>query len=229
MSTPTDARPISRDELLRKAVITTVTELQRRATGAHHNTGAHHDTGVTARLARLRRAVTVEPGSEPLVWADTLGALPEELVPTGRWADDTPTHYERAAHEAITLYALHQQSKSTAAHVPGISLGAAARRLAKATGRDDAIRTRFQAVATAGTASGVSHHLRALITLLRAEDIPLDYGRLAVDLRHLHGGAGDRVRLRWGRDFHRAATDEPDTPTDRTQAETDNTRNKENA
>lgn len=224
MSAQPDARPATRDELLRTAVRSTVGSLQGRALADHH------DSTVTACLARLRRAVTAEPGSVPQVWADTLGALPPELVPQGRWSDDSPTDYERAAHEAITLYALHQQSKSTAAHQPGISLGAAARRLVKATGRDEAVRNRFQAVATAGSAAGVSHHLRALIMLLRTENIPLDYSQLAVDLRQLHSRtSADRVRLRWGRDFHRATTADTDTPAEHDQTSTSDTRNEDHA
>lgn len=197
---------MNRDELLRTAVRETVTSLQRRILAEHR------DSDAVVRLARLRRAVTSEPGSAPQVWADTLGALPDELIPSGKWSDGSPTDYERAAHEAVTLFAVHQQSRSTAAHQTGISLGAAARRLAKATGRDESVRARFQAVATAESAAGVSYHLRSLITLLRAEGIPLDYSQLAVDLRQLHGRNGaDRVRLRWGRDFHRAVSDDAGT------------------
>lgn len=163
--------------------------------------------------------MTSAPGSDPDVWEDTVGALPEALS-QGTHAEDGPTDYERAAHEAITLYALHQQSKTTAVHRQDISLGSAARRLVRATGREDAIRSRFQAVATAGSASGLFHHLRALITMLRSEGIPLDYGQLAIDLRRLHhGGRADQVRLRWGRDFHRATNEDPDdSPSDESLA-----------
>jgi CRISPR system Cascade subunit CasB len=193
---------VSLDDQLRKAVLEVVAGLQRRLFSEPH------DAYVLARLAKLRRAVTSAPGSDPDVWADTIGALPERLS-QGAQAENEPTHFERAAHEAITLYALHQQSRTTAVHRQDISLGSAARRLARATGRDDAIRSRFQAVATAGSAAAVLHHLRALITLLRSESIQLDYAQLAVDLRQLHEGTrADQVRLRWGRDFHRATKEE---------------------
>lgn len=198
------AQAVSRsDEALRQRVRAAITHLQNRSLAEHR------DSDVVARLARLRRAVTAEPGSIPDVWADTVGVVQDEPDLIRYERDDRPSDYERAAHEAITLYALHQQSKSTAVHRDGISLGAAARRLAQATGREDAVRARFHAVAAAETAAGVRHHLRALVTMLRSEGIQLDYARLAVDLRQLHGRVGaDRVRLRWGRDFHRAPTDD---------------------
>jgi CRISPR system Cascade subunit CasB len=193
---------VSLDDQLRKAVLDVVAGLQRRLFAEPR------DAYVLARLAKLRRAVTSAPGSDPDVWAETIGALPERLS-QGAHAENGPTDCERAAHEAITLYALHQQSRTTAVHRQDISLGSAAHRLARATGRDDAIRTRFQAVATAGSAAALLHHLRAFITLLRSESIPLDYGQLAVDLRQLHEGTrADQVRLRWGRDFHRATKEE---------------------
>jgi CRISPR system Cascade subunit CasB len=198
---------VSLDDQLRKAVLDVVAGLQRRLFAEPR------DAYVLARLAKLRRAVTSAPGSDPDVWAETIGALPERLSQCAH-AENGPTDFERAAHEAITLYALHQQSTTTATHRLGVSLGAAARRLARATGRDDAIRSRFQAVATASSAAAVLHHLRALITLLRSESIQLDYAQLAVDLRQLHEGTrADQVRLRWGRDFHRSTKEEAEDST----------------
>ncbi|AGB27117.1 CRISPR-associated protein, Cse2 family (plasmid) [Mycobacterium sp. JS623] len=196
----------SLDDQLRTAVLRVVADLQRRYFSNPR------DTYVAARLAKLRRAGPSAPGSDPDVWADTIGALPERLC-QGTHTENEPTDFERAAHEAITLYALHQQSRSTGVHRRGISLGCAVRRLARATGRDEAIRRRFQVVATAGTSAAVVHHLRALIMLMRSENIPLDYAQLAVDLRQLRDGSrADQVRLRWGRDFHRATTGDPENP-----------------
>lgn len=201
-------QPQSFDDQLQEAVLGVVASLQRRSLAEYR------DSDATARLAKLRRAVTAQPGSNPEVWADTVGALPERFS-IGVEAYDAPTHYERAAHEAVTLYALHQQSTANAVHRQGISLGAAARRLSQSTGREDAIRGRFQAIATAGSSAGVLHHLRALVTLLRSEGIQLDYGQLAVDLRQLHDGTrAGQVRLRWGRDFHRAQAENPPAATE---------------
>lgn len=187
-------RKRSRDEELESAVAKTVSGLQSRIGGEHR------DPSAVARLARLRRAVTSAPGSVPAVWLDTIGPLPEDLLGYG----DTPSRYEAAAHQAITLFAVHQQSASAGMHRAGVSLGTATSRLVVATGRESAIRSRFQALATANSPNELLHHLRSMVTMLRSEQIPLDYGQLAVDLRQLQtAGHGDRVRLRWGRDYHR--------------------------
>ncbi len=50
--------------------------------------------------------------------------------------------------------------------------------------------------------------MRGLITQFRAEEIPLEYGQLAQDLRRLQNPrTAPGVRLQWGRDYHRVATD----------------------
>ena len=112
---------VSLDDQLRKAVLGVVADLQRRLFSEPR------DAYVPARLAKLRRAATSAPGADPDVWAETIGALPDRLS-QGAHAENEPTDFERAAHEAITLYALHQQSTATAVHRRGISLGSAARR-----------------------------------------------------------------------------------------------------
>jgi len=187
------------------AVAARVSELQRKATD---ETRRYPD--VAGRLARLRRAITAQPGGVPEVWADTIGAIPEQLW--GR--SEGPSEWERAAHTAITLFALHVQGSSTAVHRAGISFGSAVRRLARArSGGDDldaAVFRRFQQVATAATVDELNYHLRSMITLLRDERTQLDYGQLAVDIHDLAlPWSANRVRLRWGRDYHRVSA-EPD-------------------
>ncbi|WP_406281859.1 type I-E CRISPR-associated protein Cse2/CasB [Nocardia sp. NBC_00881] len=47
-------------------------------------------------------------------------------------------------------------------------------------------------------------YLRGLISQLRTHSIPLDYGRVARDLRRLDDrGFAPRLLLDWGRDYHR--------------------------
>lgn len=179
---------------------------------------------VAARLARLRRAVAVSPGSAPDVWADTIAIVPESLSGTS----EVPTVAERAGHTAITLFAVHTQGGRGAAHRRGQSLGRAVRlcvaaRSADGDPTDSPVFKRFQALATASSPAELNHHLRSMVTLLRAESIALDYGLLAVDIHSLASVEGaKRVRLRWGRDFHRSPidTDESDsTKTAETQGE----------
>ncbi|MFD2079665.1 CRISPR system Cascade subunit CasB [Actinopolymorpha cephalotaxi] len=169
-----------------------------------------HRPDAAAALAKLRRGVGKEPGAVPELWQLTL-----EGVPLPAWYTDAPTDFENAAYAALTLYAVHQQSRREPMHQPGQGLGAAARvlraRKKAAGGSEDAVRRRFEAIGTAVSFSEVMHHGRALVTLLRTHNVPLDYGRLAQDLVLLQRpGRGDQVRLAWGRDFYQAGSEPTD-------------------
>lgn len=154
-----------------------------------------------ATLARLRRGIGKEVGALPDLW-EVLAGLPGELRDDGR-----PTWQERAAYTAITLYALHQQSKSEPMHVPGRRLGEALRELRKSSPSEDPVRRRFLALGTAQSFTETVYHVRGLITLLRSHSIGLDYGSFADDLYWLQTTRADRVRLQWGRDFYRPVND----------------------
>jgi CRISPR system Cascade subunit CasB len=69
---------------------------------------------------------------------------------------------------------------------------------------DHAVARRFAMLGTADTLDELTHHLRGMVQLLRTNGVPLDYGQLAADLLNWQRpGHAARVRLRWGRDFHR--------------------------
>lgn len=200
-------RPMSLEAELERAVGRTVSGLQQRYVAANQ------PPSVVADLARLRRAVTSEPGSDPNVWEYTIGALPTSLVTRRR--DDEPTSWERAAHHAVTLYAVHQQSMSKPAHKPRESVGAAVADYERRAERKGALRQRFHSIGSAQSEAMRVYHLRGLVTLLRSREVPLDYGLLA---RHLHALGGtrersDRVLLQWGRDYHRVPNTESAPPT----------------
>lgn len=170
---------------------------------------------VLATLAQLRRGVGKEVGAVPDLWQYTLEGLPGDPHRQG----DLPTINERAVYAAMTLYAVHQQSRGQEMHQPGQSLGTAVRQLRTRAASAEAVRRRFVALGTAETFDEVVHHARGLITQLRSHGIPLDYGMLTEDLVYLQTRGADRVRLRWGRDFYRIPrqtqhTD--DTPADHT-------------
>lgn len=184
--------PTQRNDLLRQHVSKKVAALQTR-----HSVG---DSSATATLARLRRAVNRQPGSDPSVWAATFEDFPPELLGAG----DAPSAFERAAHATITLFAIHQQSQSQPMHKAGVGIGRAVQRLGFESGSPEAVLRRFQALGTASTFAESMHHLRGLLTQLRAKAIPLDYGALAVDLADIQDARrADRVRLAWGRDYYR--------------------------
>lgn len=166
-----------------------------------------------AALAVLRRGVAAPVGAVPDSWE--LTALPW-VDDTAPWVTEEPTAEELACHTALTLYALHQQSRGDPMHVRATrqdsrSLGAAVARLIAATDnpgrradpeRVSSRRRRFNALVTAATFTEITHHLRGLVLQLRAEGIALDYGRLAEDLAGLQSPRrADGVRLRWARDL----------------------------
>ena len=166
-----------------------------------------------ASLARLRRAVTAEPGGDPSVWFEIFDGFPDSLL----GHTDEPSAAERAAHAAITIYAVHQQSRVEPMHRKGVSLGAAVRLLGQKTASEEATLRRFHALGTASSLPETMHHLRGLATQLRGASVGLDYGRLARDLNRLQNRrTAPGVRLEWGRDYYRnrnLQTELPDTPT----------------
>jgi CRISPR system Cascade subunit CasB len=161
------------------------------------------DSTARADLARLRRALGKPAGSVPEVWHLTI------LSPSVHSADETegPTVAEQAAHAALTLFALHQQSSSTPIHQRDMPFGAAAGRLRDLGGPSTAaVSRRFLATATAQSIDEVLTHVRGLVTQFKSHSIGMDYAAFADDLvQLLTPGRQDQVRLSWGRDFHRNA------------------------
>ncbi|GID27488.1 type I-E CRISPR-associated protein Cse2/CasB [Paractinoplanes brasiliensis] len=152
-------------------------------------------------LARLRRAIGRDPGFDYTL-EDYL-YVPDELLNTRQLESATDVEY--AVHDAVSLYALHQQSRAEKMHVDGSGLGRAMAELVRASSGPDGVRRRFSALGTASTYQESIHHLRGLITMLRGHQIPLDYGLLAEDLRTLRlPGGRQRVQAVWGREFFRS-------------------------
>lgn len=160
-----------------------------------------------ASLAKLRRGVGKPPWSIPALWGLVFADVPDKL------SSDHARQIaeENAIYTAITLYALHQQSsdvKQSPMSISGISLGAAARKLASARDGDQwgegPVRRRFVDAAASDSTKEFAQHLRGFVQLLRAEGIPLDYPALAEDLYWFHFlKTRDDVRRQWGLDFYR--------------------------
>ncbi|MFF2396320.1 type I-E CRISPR-associated protein Cse2/CasB [Nocardia sp. NPDC058114] len=167
------------------------------------------ESSALADMAKLRRGIGAPPGRLPELWALTLDGLPvSPWESAGRGPSSTeaePTAWELAAYDAMTVHALHQQSRVQPMHRRDFtSLGRAVRRLGTSAGAEDAVRSRFHVIGTAQDHDARLTYLRGLIGQLRAFQIPLDYARLAVDLYKLETGRyADQVLLSWGRDYHR--------------------------
>jgi CRISPR system Cascade subunit CasB len=165
-------------------------------------TGPEQGSASRAAFARLRRGIGKAPGSMPELWDATLNGLPVELLSR----DGRPSYGEWAVHTTLTLFALHQQGsdpKTSCMNRDGVYLGKAIRGLVRTEEDMTRVKRRFDAAATSDSLTEFSHHLRGLIQLLKAAEIPLDYPALAKDIYwYQFEGVRDRIRLRWGQDFY---------------------------
>jgi CRISPR system Cascade subunit CasB len=168
-----------------------------------------NESFVRAALANLRRGIGKAPGSIPSVWEWTLSDLPDQVLSQS----GEPTYGEWAIHTAMTLYAFHQQGKDIRTANMNTSkslLGQGIRKLALARMKgqgeqeeDQGVVRRFQAIVTSNSMSELSSHLKGIVQLLKAADIPLDYSRLAVDLYEFQYPQNrNKVRLRWGQEYY---------------------------
>ncbi len=197
-----DAPPAPRIDALELYVSRTATALQ---------SGYLADRAeAVAKLARLRRAVPTGRQLNPDAW-DIFERIPEQLLGSG----DDPSETELAAVAALALFAIHQQSRREAGmhrQGRGHTLGRAVAQLARAVD-SQGVERRFRALARSADIVPALQHLRGLVTQLRAERIPLDYGALARDLYNLqYPDSVHTVRMRWTRDFHRPTTNDNGRP-----------------
>lgn len=205
---PPDAPTSDERGGLRHSVGATASRLQDEALGLR---SARAQIRARAQLAVLRRSAGLQPVDDPVAWQAVLELMTPPLLDREIGRGDVPSRSEKAAFNAITLFALHLQSRTRSMHVPGRSFGSAIRLLNRAR-QSGSIRPRFDAVLAARQERSRLIHARSLITLLRSDDIGFDYGLFAQDLRSLmtpERRAG--VLLRWGRDVAIAPRGEHDT------------------
>lgn len=169
-----------------------------------------NESRVRATLANLRRGIGRKPGEMPELWGLLFADMPEALMSR----NGEPTRAEWAAYTALTLYALHQQGKSIRDKNMHTTeefgrLGRAVGRLVTNDDERERVARRFNAFATANDMQEAAHYLRGLVQLLKAEDFPLDYIRLASDLYSFQNpNFVSSVRLTWGQDFYRMKQDD---------------------
>jgi CRISPR system Cascade subunit CasB len=153
-------------------------------------------------LATLRRGIgrSLEdaPGSWPYVM---------EVVGSNRFR-------EEAAHVTLGLFALHHQSQDPGSmNRSGWGFGRACRALKqrRAAGglSDDGVERRFRSAVGADSLSALATHLRGLVTMLRGENLPIDYRQLYWDLAAWRAPERrDRVALQWARDYFSSPTED---------------------
>ena len=172
----------------------------------------HNEAQARGQMAALRGAVAREPGEVPEVWELTQVKVPDN-------AGDAPTREEIAVHTAMTLYAVHQQSRTAPMFRPGVGLGRAARELVGRDEENPSAQKRFNALVTSTTVAELRHHLRGFISLLRARSITLDHAMLADDiLQFQQPGGARKVRLTWSREYQFLSAESPASSDDATQA-----------
>ncbi|MFF0836683.1 MULTISPECIES: type I-E CRISPR-associated protein Cse2/CasB [unclassified Streptomyces] len=185
-----------------------------------------------ASLARLRRGAGRPAGQLPDLWA-LIDTGPLHQTPTGArpLTERELGRAEDALHVALTLYALHQQSRRTGMYQADRpdrrrGLGAAVRRMMKPGEIDTPVHKRLVRAGTAADLATCAQRLRDIVVLLRREDIELDHALLAGQLyTWQRPGGADTVRREWGRSFH-AWHDKPASPypaADRDSADTTHT------
>ncbi|OFO77087.1 hypothetical protein HMPREF3016_10490 [Rothia sp. HMSC065D02] len=162
----------------------------------------HGSSLAIAQLAQLRRGAGNDPANNPGLWEIVFGKskktpnFPEHYKGKG----DALSYEEQATYAAVTLFALHQQSRSQLMHVPNFRFGTAVGQLVLQT--SESMKKRFDALLKARSESARRHYLRSLITLLRSEEIAFDYGQFAQDYMQLQNPEKrDAVILRWSREF----------------------------
>lgn len=149
-----------------------------------------------AQVAALRKGASRSPGELPEIWE-----LTRVEVPDG--AGDAPTWEEIAVHTAMTLYAVHQQSRTEPMFSPSVGLGSAAHDLVGRDEENPSARARFNALVTSTTVAELRHHLRGFVSLLRARGIALDHAMLADDIVGFQRpGGAKKVRLNWARQYY---------------------------
>jgi CRISPR system Cascade subunit CasB len=143
-------------------------------------------------LADLRSGLGREPGQMARVHRHVVPYLPEGKRYDDRW------YYLTA-----TLFGLYPK------HRRDYSVGRAFRPLRK---KSDSMEQRFTALLNAD-ADDLGDHLRHAVSLLRANEQPLDWFRLMGDLLQWDHQEG-HVQLSWARDFYRQdyTQDDSDIP-----------------
>jgi len=156
------------------------------------------DTGVgRGIMANLRRGVGKPVGELPEVWGIVFDKISPELL-----GKNQASNAEWAIYTALTLYAVHQQGSDTSINQEGISLGHASARLIKTEDDTDRILKRLNLVVTAVSPEDLAYRLKEIIQLLKQENIPLDYAKLAEKLYlFCDEKYAQNVKLQWGRDF----------------------------
>lgn len=165
----------------------------------------HGEPEGKATLARLRNSIG-KPLSETVnLWPFMFDQLPEEYLGQGA----SPSHEERAILSGLQLYALYQQGVDKPVLKENIASGyqnmGTALRYLRNDGETSTDR-RFNALITSSTYEEFFHHLRQMVSLLKAKSkgaVQINFAGLINDLYWFLRGKEENLRLSWSREYYR--------------------------
>lgn len=153
-----------------------------------------------ATLAALRRGLGKPPGSAGEMYPFVIPRLPPATQAGWTWE-------QQCYFIVASLYAWHPAATRER------TFGDSARWLREALAGADGPERRFVALLNAGH-EDLPHHLRGMVGLFRANDIPVDWSRLLGDLVRWNDPERP-VQISWARSFWRALPDDGETNADR--------------
>ncbi len=152
------------------------------------------DRGNHTALATLRRALGKEPGAAPEAYPLVLSFIPEGTSP----------RVESIYFLVGSLFALHQKSWPRVDHDTSPRDFGASMRILAGRRPGGGVERRFGALLACSDAE-LGDHLRHAVSLLRAENVPIDWVGLISDLRNWNYNRRPAQR-RWARSFWSGAT-----------------------
>jgi CRISPR system Cascade subunit CasB len=147
------------------------------------------ERGDRAALATLRRALGKDPGAAPETYPIVMPYVPER-------ADERA---ERIYFLVGSLFALHQQSWRRAEGDKSPHDFGASMRLMTDRRPGGGVERRFGALLACSEVE-LGEHLRHGVSLLKSEDVPIDWVRLVADLKEWNYERRP-VQRRWARSF----------------------------
>ncbi len=156
-----------------------------------------------ALLAGIRDSIGKELANAPQVWPLLFANLPEEHL--GDKARITAE--ENAIYLSLQIYAVMQQGSSKPEREEEKAtrnIGESLRALRGDESKTKAMDERFNTMVTAGSFEELSHYLRQMIKILKANTAnpSVNYPRLANDLFWMQKGKQDNILMDWARAYY---------------------------
>lgn len=156
-----------------------------------------------AILAGIRDSIGNELTNAPRVWPLLFANLPEEYLGN----KDRITAEEKAIYLSLQIYALMQQGalKSERGEEKSArNIGESLRILRGDESKAKAMDERFNTMVTASSFEELSHYLRQMIKILKANaaNPSVNYPKLAKDLFWMQKGKQDNILMDWARAYY---------------------------